>query len=599
GRHDQPIHQYRSRRHRRRRAHLRLAFGPVGAREQPDRAEPAQRRQPPTVGQAPEAQARQRARAQRRRTRQHRRRTGRERQGRRRRRQGARRLCAAQPACVVCARCDLARRFAPRKRLRSHVRARPRLQHPGPGRLCRGDLGTALNQGIRPSRRPRRPPRTCAAGRVRDTGIASAWDAGMMRGTSMSQAVGGAGNKTAAKSPALKTLASRTDLPIRVHGLLEGVLALCSSGLERALVSTLNEVEMQLFKLAEQGRSHEQQHRCFETLREIKRGRSDVAPRYMLAMEDALACFDQRGTAAAEVAKVLRHPAHGKQELSLVDTSELEESLALQEFAAKTEVRQAQQLYALGHRFGVLAGAPMFEAEALPIGPLMLGEALRRASEGLDIATEHRVLLYRTFDRMTVNAVGSFYEALNTYFIEHRILRHLRLQAPIAKIADRDREQPATPPDPQAGREPMAPQPLHSPSPGFGARQPAPGSYAQTQAHAATPGAPSWAGVTSQPAAGDDRDSELFATLRELLAGRRHALGLASTPVANAYVPNSDDVQAVLGALQSKPISPLMLGGKLVQRSVAHLKQDLLAHLRQFAPEGRAPHLGAEDSDTI
>jgi hypothetical protein len=64
-------------------------------------------------------------------------------------------------------------------------------------------------------------------------------------------------------------------------------------------------------------------------------------------------------------------------------------------------------------------------------------------------------------------------------------------------------------------------------------------------------------------------------------------------------VPSGEDVQSVLGALQSKPISPLMMGGKVVQRSVAHLKQDLLSHLRQLAPDGRPPHLAAEDSDTI
>src|SRR5689334_1850379 len=189
----------------------------------------------------------------------------------------------------------------------------------------------------------------------------------------MSQAVGGAGSRPEVREPALLSLASRNDLPLRVRNLLEGVLALCSSGLERAVVATLNEVEMQLFKLAEQGRSNEQQHRCFETLREIKRGRADVAPRYMLAIEDMLSSFDKREAPRTEPAPRSRYRAPQKQELSLLGTGELEESLALQEFAAKTEIRQAQVLYALGHRFGVLAGAPMFDSDTLPIGPAHLG----------------------------------------------------------------------------------------------------------------------------------------------------------------------------------------------------------------------------------
>ena len=423
----------------------------------------------------------------------------------------------------------------------------------------------------------------------------------------MSQAMGGAGPRFDAQEAALRALASRNDLPARVRNLLEGVLALCSSGLERALVATLNEVEMQLFKLAEQGRSNEQQHRCFETLREIKRGRADVAPRYMLAIEDKLSSFDKREAPRPPAVAKARPGQQVKQELSLLDTSELEESLALQEFAAKTEIRQAQMLFALGHRFGVLAGMPMFDSEALPIGPARLADALRSASGCLDIITEHRILLYRTFDRITMSAIGAFYEAVNTYLIEQRILRHLRVQAPSIKHAGHAQDAPAAPAEtrePGSTATPPAaahaahhaahhgaaahapPMRQHGPPAGTGPR--APGEV------------PNWSGQSAHPLPGDDRDSELFTTLRELLAGRRHALGMAdNTGSANSYVPSGEDVQSVLGALQAKPISPLTMGGKVVQRSVAHLKQDLMSHLRQLAPDGRAPHLAAEDSDTI
>ena len=42
-----------------------------------------------------------------------------------------------------------------------------------------------------------------------------------------------------------------------------------------------------------------------------------------------------------------------------------------------------------------------------------------------------------------------------------------------------------------------------------------------------------------------------------------------------------------------------MLGGRVVQRSVAHLKQDLLNQLRQFTPDGRPPQLSDVDADTL
>ena len=492
----------------------------------------------------------------------------------------------------------------------------------------------------------------------------------------MNQAKMGVGPSPAAQKRTLVTLASRNDLAPRVRQLLEGILGICSSGMERTLVATLDDLEAQLFRLAEQSRNNDQQYRNFETLREIKRGRADVAPRYMMAVEDCLARFDQPRSNDTNEAK----PRPGgplKQELSLVDTRDLEESLALQEFAAKTDIRQAQTLYALGHRFAVLAGSPIFDAETLPIGATNLGNALRFGTEHLDIPVEQRVLLYRVFDRIGQTAITSLYDEINNYFIDQRVLRHLRVQSPRTKTAT-EKEQPAAAAEPEtappqteaqqsqrygggsaqnfgAARMPGAPthgapmmpnapmqggsqmrgapgmpgghqshgapsmpgqMPMQGGSPNFGAptrssapnpflpqppspvpplgdpRERAPGGTRNMQV-------PGWATEQAPAIPADERDSELFTTLRELLAGRRHALGMPTAPAPGSYQPTSEDMQSVLGALQSKPISPMMMGGKVVQRSVAHLKQELVSQLRQISPDGRAPQLPSEDSDTI
>ncbi|MDE1884502.1 MAG: DUF1631 family protein, partial [Xanthomonadaceae bacterium] len=170
----------------------------------------------------------------------------------------------------------------------------------------------------------------------------------------MIQATRGAGSRTGDETPAMQALANRSDWPPRVRQLIEGVLNLCSTSLERAIVAALDDTESQLFKLAEQSRSNDAQYRCFETLREVKRGRADVAPRLMLAVEDKLARFDRNNTAPGANTTPTRAGMPARKELALVEARELEESLALQEFAAKTEVRQAPALFLLGHRFGVL-----------------------------------------------------------------------------------------------------------------------------------------------------------------------------------------------------------------------------------------------------
>jgi len=86
----------------------------------------------------------------------------------------------------------------------------------------------------------------------------------------------------------------------------------------------------------------------------------------------------------------------------------------------------------------------------------------------------------------------------------------------------------------------------------------------------------------------------------EWLAARRRVLCI-STPMkdAQAYEPSAREVQTALGTLQVRSPPTIMLGGKVVHRTLAQLKQDLLNQLRQVTPPGQALQLGDEDTDTI
>jgi len=138
-------------------------------------------------------------------------------------------------------------------------------------------------------------------------------------------------------APPLAALSGRTDLPPRVLHLLEGTFAICSGAMQRPLVAALDDFEAQLFKRAEQLRGGEPQHRCFDTLREMKHRRADIVPRFNAALEDSLAHFDRAPPAGTGA--VARAPP--SRDLSLVKTRDLEETLALQEFSARAEIRQA------------------------------------------------------------------------------------------------------------------------------------------------------------------------------------------------------------------------------------------------------------------
>jgi len=398
----------------------------------------------------------------------------------------------------------------------------------------------------------------------------------------------------------LKKLSQRQDLPARVRHMLTGLLGLATGTLAHSLLAALDEFEKELFEHASKAHTNEQCNRFFDSLREVKRVRADAAPRFLLAIEDGLTCFDQRGRHGH--GELPRGGVSAPTELSLVETIELEDSLALQEVATKCEVRQALMLHELGHRFGVLAGQRAFEADAVPLGPAQLMAAVRHATAGMDIPNEHRVLLYRTYERAVVSQIGTFYAALNAFLVEHRILRHLRIYVPLPSRGVGI--------GPTEGTTPAAvdrPAGVATPTQGTQAR-PSVQSRSQSGAERATAVDP---GVGPAAAAAPDTrpsaatvasigagDAELFATLRGLLASRRHE------PVARApqkersgsYVASADAIQSVLAKLQSKAV---IHPGNAPGHSATQLKQDLLDQLRQFAPPGQKPQLDREDADTI
>ncbi len=368
----------------------------------------------------------------------------------------------------------------------------------------------------------------------------------------------------------LVRLAEREFAP-RVRRALDGLLQR-TAYFEPALGLLFDEIEQHLFKQADRARSNEQQARMFEAIREIKRNRADVLPRFLAYLESSITQLDS-GIAPKKAAP---GAGRGATKLELVESADLELSLAMQDIASKAEIRQSQALHELAHRFGVIAGTPAFEAEQLPLGPLALASAMRYALQPFDVGINERIVVFQAFDRVVMTPIGAFYDTINQYLAEQRILPNLQLRV---RRAGHD-------PAPAAAEAPAAEQ-EHAP----GAKQA--GSAARAAPAGTTPSA------APAPSDAEVSDASLFNSLRALLADRRRGLGLGTDGPASGYMATRDDLQSVLGSLQASPIEMPQQDGKPVTRSIGHLKQDLMNRLRERSPAGQAPVLAMEDSDTI
>jgi len=401
----------------------------------------------------------------------------------------------------------------------------------------------------------------------------------------------------------LTSLASRDDLPARVRHVLGGVFGLFSRNLERSLVPVLDEFEISLVRQASKSQAGEAGQRSLESVRKLKSTRNQLLPRLILALEDGVARLDQR---AAGTPKKVAPAMLALQDLELVGSTDLDESLTLQDMAARLEARHSLALYELGHRFAVLVARPAFHAESMPLGPAHIGQALHYAAAALDIPVDHRVLLYEVFDRLAMAGVGPLYAAANIHFVEQGIFPHLQVQTAMRGRAAGAR--PGFDPRPAAAApaasEPPAPRPGPKKTSTMGEDTAAFGLAAfEVVSTPVRSSRPSTAPREAPPvlrSAAELRDAEQFKPVREWLAARRRVLCIA-TPMkdAEAYEPSAREVQTALGTLQIRSPPTIMLGGKVVHRTLSQLKQDLLNQLRQVTPPGQALQLGDEDTDTI
>lgn len=370
------------------------------------------------------------------------------------------------------------------------------------------------------------------------------------------------------------TLSTR-QFPRRVRVLLEGIFEIVTGEMDRMLSNTLDGLEQALFKQAEQARGNEVQLRCLEALGNVKRSRFDLTPRYIALLESSLASIKDAAGSLTPFQEPLSYS-----ELSLVAEADMDETTLLHEISSRAEIRSSLPLFLLSQRFGVIAGLPAMDAERLPIGPITLCKHLRRASECFELHSELRQLLFRLFDRHVLTDYARLVEAVNAYLIHQGVLPNLNyVPTRLNPGARRD------------GKETPSVTPVAA------SVSPAP---AQTAIYIGWPGdAIGGSAASAAPRPGSSND--IYTNLRDLLHAARQPqpVPALSGNARRNSVASTSDVQSVLGLLQRRPVPPIIVNGRPATRSIQHVKQDLLAQLRQITQADSSPALADEDADTI
>ncbi|WP_432592253.1 DUF1631 family protein [Stenotrophomonas maltophilia] len=368
-----------------------------------------------------------------------------------------------------------------------------------------------------------------------------------------------------------KARLAASDLPPRVRELLGALIGLCRQTLAAPLILTVEALEQTLLHDADRARNPMQQADLMAQRGQLHAFAGHFADRMLDAVAEALVGLRAPSTAAA--AHASPPPLPGMLGLSLVDEHEVDRDLLLTEMIRRETLRSTNTLNLLGQRLGVLAAAPAFEADTLPLAPQALCAMVRRIAEQDTLGVEVQLALYRSFERQVLERLGDILDRANALLAQHGVLPGLVYTPYLARSSSTRR---IITQSVGGGRATQPAKRAAAPLTGWNGSAPA-GSWSNLVQDAfndaVAPGAAAPGVTTSTGSA-----------LHELLQQARHA---TTVPADTAAVPSAA-VDAVLARLQAQSSAAT---------GVADLQAAVVAQLR--SEHGAQAQLGSHDRDNL
>ena len=408
------------------------------------------------------------------------------------------------------------------------------------------------------------------------------------------------------------------DAPPRVRRLLGALLALSRQSLTAPLTLTVVELERELLREAERARNSQVQADLLAQARQIHPFAEGFSHRFLEHLAQALAALF---APASEAPAAAEPPRPSMSALTLVNDTDIDRDIVLNEIMRREILRSANALQLLGQRLAVLAAAPALDAEHVPFGPVILCGIVRRIGDEGGLELEAQLALYRSFERQVLERLGELLERANVLLSHEGVLPGLVYTPYLARSAA-TRRIVTQPGRSQAGAARARTTPVTSWN---GVSSTAASSWsammqAELGGHPAQNGAPQPpplpTGAPDQPATAPpvvDLAAPAMSALHELLAGARQAMAAEVAPshgpeaplpgaavaderavaggTADANAVPSAMVDAILGQLQAR------IAGGATSRSMSDLQTALLTQLR--AEHGEQAALTVKDGDTL
>lgn len=225
----------------------------------------------------------------------------------------------------------------------------------------------------------------------------------------------------------------------KTHPAIAACRNLVANSLPPFLTGVFEKLDDTLYALAEKADSSRQQNAYFDALRAIRKQRTQVEQQFL---QTILQGYDRFWSPAGQKAVQEGSEAQLTEiKLSLVESDDLEESLAVNNLVSKAEGRYQQSIDALNQRFAHLLQKKELKSEDNPLGPHAICEAFSKSNQMIEGPITVKLVTYKLFDKQALPLLGNLYDQANVLLADKGILPDLapeiRYRAVISASAGR------------------------------------------------------------------------------------------------------------------------------------------------------------------
>jgi hypothetical protein len=162
----------------------------------------------------------------------------------------------------------------------------------------------------------------------------------------------------------------------------------------------------------------------FDTMRQLRKQRDDFIKKYIRQVMQGYDRFWNYQEFDQEITES-RLQDFDEENLTLVDSGDLEEDLALDGVIAKGMRQYSKEVYALNQRFAAMQGVDEVTDEQNPVAPAAISQAFPASIQGLDVDLRIKLVIYKLFEKEIIQYLGAMYDELNDLLKDAGVLPKL------------------------------------------------------------------------------------------------------------------------------------------------------------------------------